>query len=51
MVLQTSELASLDFFFKTLGSAIINQSEVLIKSAEGEVFEDYAYLTIKGILQ
>ena len=51
MVLQTSELASLDFFFKTLGSAMINQSEVLIKSAEGEVFEDYAYLTIKGILQ
>jgi hypothetical protein len=51
MVLQTSELASLDFFFKTLGSTRINQSEILIKSAEGEVFEDYAYLTIKGLLQ
>ena len=51
MVLQTSELASLDFFFKTLASVMVNQSEILIKSAEGEVFEDYAYLTIKGILQ
>jgi len=51
MVLQTSELASLDFFFKTLGSTRINQSEILVKSAEGEVFEDYAYLTIKGLLQ
>ena len=51
MVLQTSELASLDFFFKTLGSTRINQSDILIKSAEGEVFEDYAYLTIKGLLQ
>ena len=51
MVLETSELASLDFFFKTLASVMVNQSEILIKSAEGEVFEDYAYLTIKGILQ
>ena len=51
MVLQTSELASLDFFFKTLGSTRINQSDILVKSAEGEVFEDYAYLTIKGLLQ
>jgi hypothetical protein len=51
MVLQTSELASLDFFFKTLGSTRINQSNILVKSAEGEVFEDYAYLTIKGLLQ
>lgn len=51
MVLQTSELSSLDFFFKTLGSTRINQSDILVKSAEGEVFEDYAYLTIKGLLQ
>jgi len=51
MVLQTSELASLDFFFKTLSSTRINQSDILVKSAEGEVFEDYAYLTIKGLLQ
>jgi hypothetical protein len=51
MVLPTSELSSLDFFFKTLSSTRINQSDILVKSAEGEVFEDYAYLTIKGLLQ
>lgn len=51
MVLETSELSSLDFFFKTLSCTRINQSNILIKSAEGEVFEDFAYLTIKGILQ
>lgn len=51
MVLQTSELSSLDFFFKTLSCTRINQSDILVKSAEGEVFEDYAYLTIKGLLQ
>ena len=51
MVLETSELSSLDFFFKTLSCTRINQSDILVKSAEGEVFEDYAYLTIKGLLQ
>lgn len=51
MVVETSELSSLDFFFKTLSCTRINQSDILVKSAEGEVFEDYAYLTIKGLLQ
>ncbi|CAI8269370.1 MAG: Uncharacterised protein [Porticoccaceae bacterium UBA1117] len=51
MVLPTSELSSLDFFFKTLNSSRINQSDILVKSAKGNVFGDYAYLTITGLLQ
>ena len=51
MVLQTSELSSLDFFFKTLSATRINQSTIVVKSAKGDVFGDYAYLTITGLLQ
>lgn len=51
MVVPTEELSSLDFFFQTLSCSTINSSNILVKSAEGEVFEDFAYLTIKGILQ
>jgi hypothetical protein len=51
MVLQTSELSSLDFFFKTLSATRINQSTIVVKSAKGNVFGDYAYLTITGLLQ
>ena len=51
MVIPTSELSSLDFFFKTLSASRINQSDILVKSAKGEVLGDYAYLTITGLLQ
>lgn len=51
MVIPTSELSSLDFFFKTLNASRINQSDILVKSAKGEVLGDYAYLTITGLLQ
>jgi hypothetical protein len=51
MVVSTSELSSLDFFFKTLNASRINQSDILVKSAKGEVLGDYAYLTITGLLQ
>jgi hypothetical protein len=51
MVVPTENLSSLDFFFQTLSCTRINASDILVKSAEGEVFEDYAYLTIKGLLQ
>lgn len=51
MVIATSELSSLDFFFKTLNASRINQSDILVKSAKGEVLGDYAYLTITGLLQ
>jgi hypothetical protein len=51
MILQTSELSSLDFFFKTLSATRINQSSIVVKSAKGEVFGENAYLTITGLLQ
>ena len=51
MVVPTSNLSSLDFFFKTLNASRINQSDILVKSAKGEVLGDYAYLTITGLLQ
>ncbi len=51
MVIPTSELSSLDFLFNTLSASRINQSDILVKSAKGEVLGDYAYLTITGLLQ
>ena len=51
MVVPTSDLASLDFFLQTLSATRFTANPILIKSAKGEVFDDYAYLTIEGILQ
>ena len=51
MVVPTSDLASLDFFLQTLTATRFTANPILVKSAKGEVFDDYAYLTIEGILQ
>ena len=51
MVVPTSELSSLDFFLQNLSATRVTASGILVKSATGEVFDDYAYLTIEGILQ
>ena len=51
MVVPTSELASLDFFLQTLSCTRITPNGILVKSASGEVYDNYAYLTIEGILQ
>lgn len=51
MVVPTKDLASLDFFFRALKSTIINQSPIFVKSASGEVLDNYAYLRITGLLQ
>lgn len=51
MVVPTVELASLDFFLQTLEATRFTQSTIKVKSAKGQVFDDYAYLTIEGILQ
>jgi len=51
MVVSVDKLASLDFFVKTLNCSRINAASILVKNVEGEVFEDYAYLTIQGLLQ
>ena len=51
MVVPTSDLSSLDFFLQTLSATRFTANSILVKSAKGEVFDDYAYLTIEGILQ
>lgn len=51
MVVPTSDLASLDFFLQTLTCTRITPGGILVKSASGEVYDDYAYITIEGILQ
>ncbi len=51
MVVPTSNLASLDFFLQTLTATRITPGGILVKSASGEVYDDYAYITIEGILQ
>ena len=51
MVVPTSNLASLDFFLQTLTCTRITSGGILVKSASGEVYDDYAYITIEGILQ
>ena len=51
MVVPTTSLASLDFFLQTLNATRFTSNPILVKSAKGEVFDDYAYLTIEGILQ
>lgn len=51
MVVPTSDLATLDFFLQTLTATRFTANSILVKSAKGEVFDDYAYLTIEGILQ
>lgn len=51
MVVPTSDLATLDFFLQTLSATRFTPNDILVKSATGEVYDNYAYLTIEGILQ
>lgn len=51
MVVPTSELATLDFFLQNLSATRFTSNGILVKSASGEVYDNYAYLTIEGILQ
>lgn len=51
MVVPTTDLGTLDFFLQTLSATRFTSNPILVKSAKGEVFDDYAYLTIEGILQ
>jgi hypothetical protein len=51
MVVPVSELGSLDFFLSQFNSSRINtSSSIYVKSAKGEVYQEYAYLTIEGLL-
>jgi hypothetical protein len=51
MVIPTSELADLDFLLKDFSATRLTQDTIAVKSAEGDVYEDFAYITIKGILK
>jgi hypothetical protein len=51
MVVPTSDLATLDFFLQTFSATIATSNGILVKSASGNVYNDYAYITIEGILQ
>ena len=51
MVIPTSELADLDFLLKDFSASRLTQDTIAVKSAEGDVYEDFAYITIKGILK
>jgi hypothetical protein len=51
MVVPTSELSNLNFFLKEFTSGIMTGGTIYVNTAKGEVFEDFAYLTIEGMLQ
>lgn len=51
MVVPTSELSSLNFFLDKFTCSPMTGGTIYVKSATGEVFEDYAYLTIEGLLE
>ena len=51
IVVPTSNLSTLNFFLQTFSATNFTSNPILVKSANGEVFEDYAYLTIEGTLQ
>lgn len=51
MVVPTSELADLEFLLKEFTASRITSDTIVIKSVDGEVYEDNVYLTVKGILK
>jgi len=51
MVVPTTNLGNLDFLFKEFTASRMVADTIVIKSVEGEVYEDNAYLNVKGILK
>ena len=51
MVVHTYDLGSLDFFMQTFTAPTITPNNILVKSVEGEVYDNYAYLTITGLIE
>lgn len=52
MVVPTSNLADLDFLFKEFTATLVTEQDtIVVKSVEGEVYEDNAYLNVKGLLK
>jgi len=50
MVVETADIANLDYFLQTMTAPSITPNNMYVKSAEGEVFGEYAYLTIKALI-
>lgn len=50
MVVPTSDLASLDFFMQPLQAPSITAGTIYVKSVDGDVFGDYAYVDIVGLI-
>ncbi len=51
MVVPVSNLSDLNFFLQSLTATRFTSNNILIKSVNGDVYDDYAYLTIEGLLQ
>lgn len=51
MVVPTTNLGDLDFLFKEFTASRMVADTIVVKSVEGEVYEDNAYLNVKGILK
>jgi len=51
MVIPTTNLGDLDFLFKEFTASRMVSDTIVVKSVEGEVYEDNAYLNVKGILK
>ena len=51
MVVHTYDLGSLDFFMQTFTAPTITPNNILVKAVEGEVYDNYAYLTITGLIE
>lgn len=51
MVVPTDQLSNLSFFLKEFTASRMTGGTIYVKSAKGDVYEDYAYLTIEALLK
>ena len=51
MVVPTSQLGDLSFFLKEFTATRMTGGTIYVKSAKGNVYEDYAYLEIEALLK
>lgn len=51
MVVLTSQVDSVSFMLKKSSLSYINNQNILIKKVSGQVYEDYTYLDVKGIIE
>jgi hypothetical protein len=51
MVVPVSNLNNSLFMFSKGSLSLVNNQSVLIKEANGQVYNDYAYLNVKGLIE